>query len=247
MRKYVIIVVLGMVFLLSGCFLSQTGKSMIEIEQSENPMIWKEVYKVEATLWPLEGKVNKIEQDMNTIRNELATAKLSSIQANKGIEALQAEIEQIKSESIAKGKTSLEQPLNENTKEETEKTKVVREDKKAGTDIQSTINDIQYDKISDTHDRVLIYINSMNNPKLQTLRGENPRIVLDFLNSHYMDKKIYKIHTDGNFIKKIRIGAHKEPVPKVRVVFDMMPNKKYSVHQEFSKEDHVYSFDVKSP
>jgi len=61
--KYIIIVVLGMVFLLSGCSLFHPGKSLIEIEQYENPMIWKEVYKMEVTLWPLERKVNKIETE----------------------------------------------------------------------------------------------------------------------------------------------------------------------------------------
>ena len=124
-------------------------------------------------------------------------------------------------------------------------TKAVGESKKAGPDIQSTvINDIQYHKVSDTQDRVLIYVNTMNNPKLLRFKGEPPRIVLDFLNTRNIDKEKYDIKPDANFIKKILIRSYKTPVQKVRVFFDMMPNKTYSVVQKFSKKENRYSFDI---
>jgi hypothetical protein len=247
MCKYKLIFFLSMVFLLSGCSLFHTSKSLIEIEQNENPMIWKEVYKIEVALWPLEKKVNKMDKDMDSIKDELAKTKLSSIQANKDIESLQAEIQQMKSEFIKKGNTAVELPIINNKKETqpTEQTNVVKVNKKADLGIQSVIlHDIQYYKVSDTQDKVLVYVSAMNNPKLQMLVGKNPRIVLDFLNSRNIDKKKYEINTDGNFIKRIRIGSHKEPVQKVRVVFDMMPNKKYSVDQKFSKKENMYSFEI---
>ncbi len=107
MRKYIIIVVIGMFFLVPGCSLSHySGKSPIEIEQKENPMIWKEVYQILVTLGPLEQKVKGMEKKIDEMRDELATTKLASIQANKDIESLQAEIQQIKSESIRREKTS---------------------------------------------------------------------------------------------------------------------------------------------
>jgi TolA-binding protein len=265
MRKYIIVIVICMFFLLSGCPLSHYsgGKSPIEIEQYENPMIWKEVLQIQVTLWPLEKKVNEmqknvnemqknvneIQKNVNEMRDELATTKLSSIQANKNIESLQAEIQQIKSESIRKEKTSVELPIGINDKKEMLKIvtpKVTGESKKTGPDIQSIIiTDIQYYKVTDTQDRVLIYVNAMNNPKLQTLKGENPRIVLDFLNTRNIEKEKYEINTDGNFIKRIRISSYKEPMQKVRVVFDMIPNKKYSLDQKFSKKENIYSFDIK--
>jgi outer membrane murein-binding lipoprotein Lpp len=253
-----------MLYLLSGCSLSHyyDGKTPIEIEQYKNPLIWREVLEIQNTLWPVEKKVNKIEKNLNELekkvneleknvnemRDELATTKLSSIQANKNIESLQAEIQQIKSESIRKDKTSVELHTEKMSKQDILKkgtTKVTRESKKVGPDIQSIIiNDIQYYKVSDTQDKVLIYVNAINNPKLQTLRGENPRIILDFLNTRNIDKENFEINTDGNFIKRIRIRSYKEPMQKVRVVFDMMPNKKYSVDQKFSKKENVYSFDI---
>jgi TolA-binding protein len=266
MRKYIIIVVISVVFLLSGCSLSRYhgGKSQIEIEQDENPMIWKQVLQIQATLWPLEKTVNELEKKVNKMdknvnemdktvnemRDELATTKLSSIQANKSIESLQAELQHIKSESIQKEKTPVELPIGIKKKIEmlkTGTTKVAGESKKAGPDIKSIIiNDIKYYKVSDTQDKVLIYVNAMNNPKLQTLNGESPRIVLDFLNTRNIEKEKYEINTDGNFIKRIRISSYKEPLQKVRVVLDMMPNKKYSVDQEFSKKENIYSFDIKA-
>ena len=219
------------------------------IEQYYNHMILKEVLQVQVTLRPLEKKVNEMEKNVNEIRDELATTKLSSIQANRNIESLQAEIQQRKSESSRKDKTSAELPIVKKNKKEILKmgtTKVAEESKKVGPDIQLTINDIQYFKVSDTQDTVLIYVNAVNNPKLQMLRGETPRIVLDFLNTRNIDKEKDEINTDGNFIKRIRIRWYKEPMQKVRVVFDMTPNKKYSVDQKFSKGENIYSFDIKA-
>jgi hypothetical protein len=237
MRKYLISLAIGMVFLLSGCSLPHySGKSPIEIEQNEHPAIWKELYQIQVTLWPLEKKVNELEKKVNELRDELATAKLSSIQVNKNIESLQAEIQQMKNESLRKEKTSVDtiRPAPS-------------ESKKAGPDIQSIIiNDIQYHKVSDTQDKVLIYVNAMNNPKLQTVKGGTPRIILDFLHTRNIDKQNYDITTDGNFIKRIRIRSYKDPVQKVRVIFDIMPNKQYSVDQKFSKKEKTYSFDIKA-
>lgn len=264
MRKYTIILVMGIGFLLSGCSLSHYygGKTPIELEQYENPMIWKEVLQIQVTLWPLEKKVNKIEKNMNEMekrqaeleknlsemRDQLATTKLLSIQALKNIESLQAEIQQIKSESIRKEKTSVELPIAAKNKKEIiriEPAKAAGERKTAAPDIPSfIINDIQYFKLSETQDRVLISLNAMNNPKIQTLRGENPRLVLDFLNTRNIDKEKYEINTEGNFIKRIRIRSYKDPIQKVRIVFDMMPDKKYSVDQQFSKKENVYSFHI---
>jgi hypothetical protein len=73
MRKYIIIAVMGMVYLLSGCSLFNyyDGKSPIEIEQYENPLIWREVLQVQNTLWPLDKKANKIEKNVNEIEKNV--------------------------------------------------------------------------------------------------------------------------------------------------------------------------------
>ena len=266
MRKYIIIIVIGIVFLLSGCslFNYSDGNSPIEIEQNKNPLIWREVLQIQNTLWPLEKKVNVIEKNLDDMKktvngleknvtemkDELATTKLSSIQSNKDIESLRSEIQQIKNESIRQEKTSIELPIEKKNKKEMLKmgtTQGAVETKKAVPDSQSIIiKDIQYYKVSDTQDRVLIYVNAMNNPKLLMLKGEPPRIVVDFVNTHHIDKERFDIKTDGNLIKRILIRSYKIPVQKVRVFFDMMPDKKYSVNQKFSKKENIYSFDIKA-
>lgn len=258
-----------MFFLWSGCSLS--NKSQIEIEQDENPMIWKQVLQIQTILWPLERKVNELdkkvneieknlnkrvtnanemEKNLNEMRNELATTKLSSIQAHKNIESLQAELQQIRTDPIQKKKSPVESPVGMKKKKEMLKMQATEDagkNKKAGPDIQSIIiTDIKYFKISETQDNVLIYVNAMNDPKLQALNGENPRIVLDFLNTRNIVKENYEINTGGNFIKRIRIRTSKEPRQKVRVVFDMIPNKKYSFHQKLSKNENLYTFEIKA-
>lgn len=253
-----IIIAIGMFFFLSGCspFNYYGGKSPIEIEQHENPEVWKQVYKTQATLWPLEKKVIELEKKVdetektaNKMRDELATAKLLSIQANKNIESLQAVIQQLKSEAMRKEKTAADMIRPAETKQETQKvvtTRVAGEGKKAGPDINSTIiNDIKYNKV-DTQDQVLIYVTAMNNPQLQTLGGATPRIVLDFFNTRNAGKEQYEILADGNFIKRIRVRSYQELRRKVRVVFDMMPNKKYSLERKFSIKENIYSFNLKA-
>jgi len=252
-----ILLVIGTLF--SGCSLFHYygGKSPIEIEQQENPEIWKQVYRIQAVLWPLEKRVleiekktNELEKIQNKMRDELGATKLSSIQANKNNEFLHAEIMQIKSESVGKENNPAEMIRSAEIKSEkemqkTRTTKVTNESKKVGPDIQLIlIHDIKYYKISETQDRVLVYVNAMNNPQLQTLLGANPRLVLDFLNTRNRDKEKYEIKTDGNFIKRIRIRSYQEPLQKVRVVFDMMPNKKYSIERTFAKKENIYAFDL---
>jgi uncharacterized small protein (DUF1192 family) len=273
MRKCTTIVAIGMTLLLSGCSLSRyyDGKTPIELEQYENPMIWQEVLKMQVALWPMEKKVNQIENNLNELKrrldelektvnglkkhvdemkDELATTQLSSIQANQNIASLQAEIQQIKSDFSKKEKTAIELPIGERDKMEIpgmRKTSAAGEGKKDGPDIQPAIlTDIQYSKVSDTLDRVLIYMSASNNPKFQTLGGENPRIILDFLNARNIEKEKYEISTDGNFIRRIRVRSYKEPLRKVRVVFDMIPGRKYSIDRKFSKEENLYSFDIKA-
>jgi hypothetical protein len=258
-----IFLVIGLVYVFSGCSLSHFGgKSPIESEQSENPETWKEVYKMQATLWPLEmNKIDKtvseIEKIVNGMRDELATTKLSSIQANKDLESLQAEIQQRKSETISKEKTSVDIIRPVDIKVDIKKknkempkvgtTSLAQESKHVSQDLKSKIiNDIQYHKVSETQDKVVIYVNAMNNPKLQRLVGANPRLVLDFFNARNMDKEKYEIKADGNFIKRIRIRSYQEPMQKVRVVFDMAPKKKYSLERKFSKKENIYSFDIKA-
>jgi hypothetical protein len=266
MRK---ITALSMVFLLFGCSLSHyAAKSPLEIEQYENPMIWNEIYRIQVALWPLEKKVNEMS-------DELATIKLSSIQANKNIESLQVEIQQMKSAFIKKekifvdairpapemqqeGSKSIEGYVKRKADElqgaikkksempKTGTTQMAGGTKKTGPDMPSLIiKDIQYYKVSDTQDKVLIYVNAMGNPRLQTLRGDAPRVVVDFLNTRHDGRENYEMNTDGNFIKRIRIRSYKEPLQKVRVIFDMAPNKQYSVDHKFSKKENLHSFDIK--
>lgn len=270
MRKHILIAI-GVGILLSGCFLTKNyGKNQIEIEQNENPMIWKQVLQMQLTLWPLERKVNELEKrvieieknfnktaktvnelEKNTadMKDELATTKLSSIQAHKSIESLQAEIQQLRNESIKKGKPSVELPTGVKKKKEgpdPRTAKVAGGKNETGPDSPSMmITQIKYSKVTDTQDHVLIYVNAMNHPKRQTLIGDNPRIVLDFLKARHLEKENDEINVEGNFIRRIRIRTYPEPQQKVRVIFDMIPNKKYSIHQNFLKNENIYSFDIK--
>jgi hypothetical protein len=66
-------------------------------------------------------------------------------------------------------------------------------------------------------------------------------VVCDFYNVSIADSIDSIIPVNGKLIRKIRIGIHKGPRPKVRVVVDLDPDKKYSVEQVFFKQSNRYS------
>ncbi len=70
-------------------------------------------------------------------------------------------------------------------------------------------------------------------PRVFELIGEKPRIVFDFIEAGYPAKKKRAIRVGGKLIKKIRVGMHREPVAKTRVVIDLASSKEYVVEKEF--------------
>jgi len=87
-------------------------------------------------------------------------------------------------------------------------------------------------------------LNGFYPPELFALKGENPRIVCDFLNTElgYMPNRL--IDTKGIFIQSIRVGVHSSPNPKTRVVLDLVPNQDYDVLQNFFQEESAFLITV---
>lgn len=63
------------------------------------------------------------------------------------------------------------------------------------------------------------------------LQGERPRLVIDFPDSIYRKKNLIPL-PDGELAENIRIGLHKEPKSKTRVVIDL--SKTYAVEYKHS-------------
>jgi hypothetical protein len=248
MRKDKITLICSMVFFLSGCSLSHWDgkKSPRELEQEDNPFTWNEIYKVETTLWPLERKVVEMENKVNAMRKELAVIRELPLPSNQKIEPLQTDIKRINNESgrMEKPSADLIGAAPEIKKQVIVPVPALAESKKASPNIQSImITNIQFQKV-DTQDKVLVHLTATNNPKIQRLVNP-PRIVLDFLNTRNTGKDVFEINADGTFIKRIRVRSYQEPVEKVRLVLDMIPNMKYVIDKKSSPKENTYSIAIK--
>jgi quercetin dioxygenase-like cupin family protein len=57
-------------------------------------------------------------------------------------------------------------------------------------------------------------------------------------------KKTFSVTTD--VVKGIRVGVHKDPKPKVRVVLDLNPGHNYEVEQFFFEKENYYALRISS-
>jgi len=98
------------------------------------------------------------------------------------------------------------------------------------------LKNISFKTISDFEEQIIFQIDATEVPSFFAIKGDNPRVVFDFPNTTIGKDIKTKIETNGKYVKRIRVGLHKGPEQKVRVVFDMNPNEKINVKKIFNKD-----------
>ena len=79
---------------------------------------------------------------------------------------------------------------------------------------------------ADSSESLFFKLNSVLIPKIFKIKGEKPRLVIDFFDTA-ASPSVKKIDDPGGqLIKSVRIGAHREP-PKTRVVVDLKTDQEY--------------------
>lgn len=73
-------------------------------------------------------------------------------------------------------------------------------------------------------------------PRVFTINGDHPRLVLDFPDTVYKGKSSITLDA-GSLATTIRSGWHTKPKPKTRIVIDMQPGQKFNYEQDYSAED----------
>jgi len=102
---------------------------------------------------------------------------------------------------------------------------------------EPTLEDIHFESVSDTKEQVIFKLSGDPVPVIFAIKGENPRIVFDFPNTSPAITINTNIDVDGHYVKKIRVGFHKDEEPKTRVVFDLYPEKLVDIDKVFHQED----------
>jgi AMIN domain len=84
----------------------------------------------------------------------------------------------------------------------------------------ATIETISHSLSGDGKERVTFTLNEPLAPKIFTIKGDNPRLVVDFPATTYKGKGIVT-PPEGKLATNIRIGVHQDPEQKVRVAIDL--------------------------
>jgi hypothetical protein len=81
-------------------------------------------------------------------------------------------------------------------------------------------------------------------PETFVLKGDQPRVVCDFMNTRILGSVGNRIESGGALIKDIRIAPYGGGAPRVRVVLDLTPGHNYVVDQTFYKKENRYTVTV---
>ena len=105
------------------------------------------------------------------------------------------------------------------------------------TATQKVIEDINFESPGNGEERIVFKLNGTYIPKIFTLQGKQPRVVFDFQDTTTAKMINNIINTNGELIKRIRVGIHKGDNPKTRVVLDLRPNKNINIQQDFDNKE----------
>ena len=83
---------------------------------------------------------------------------------------------------------------------------------------QKMLEDISFESSGNGEERIIFKLNGTYIPKIFTLQGKQPRVVFDFQDTAAAKIINNIINTNGELIKRIRVGIHKGDDPKTRVV-----------------------------
>lgn len=72
------------------------------------------------------------------------------------------------------------------------------------------------------------------------IKTKKPRVVVDFNGASGVKSLPSLIRPESPLAKTIRIGVHKSPAAKVRLVIDLVPGRLYTVKQWFRKDINRY-------
>ncbi|WP_306547377.1 AMIN domain-containing protein [Desulfobulbus sp.] len=95
---------------------------------------------------------------------------------------------------------------------------------------------LKYTAVSSGAEEVTLQLNGSYSPKIFTLKGESPRVILDFADMTHSREIKSITTTNGSIIKRVRVGMHADDSPKTRVVFDLATLKNVDYTQSFDEK-----------
>jgi hypothetical protein len=87
---------------------------------------------------------------------------------------------------------------------------------------------------------VFVQLNGFFAAKCFTISGTPLRLVCDFAGADLAKSVRRKIDVRSDIVLRIRVGLHREPKKKVRIVLELDPARDYVIDQLFVKKDNQY-------
>ncbi len=109
----------------------------------------------------------------------------------------------------------------------------------AGSNPTAEIRDIQVERTADG-EKVIFVLTDFHSPQTLFLEKGTPKVVCDFPNTRLGKGMPTRLSVNGRFVKEIRVGLHKGIHPKLRVVSDLLPGRKYDVEHISLKNENRY-------
>lgn len=108
------------------------------------------------------------------------------------------------------------------------------------------IKAIQIDLTSRDAEKVIFVLNGFHPPQTFLLENETPpKAVCDFFDTRLAKEADRHVRVNGNFIQGLRIGIHSGAEAKLRVVLDLVPDRKYELEPVFLRQEYQYVLTVK--
>ena len=101
------------------------------------------------------------------------------------------------------------------------------------------LKDIRFEKASTQEEMIHITVRDFSPPELFAIEGDKPRVICDFLGTGLAGTVKTQHTVDGNYIKRIRVGMHRDPA-KTRVVLDLAPEHDYDVRQMYVQDQEIF-------
>jgi len=108
------------------------------------------------------------------------------------------------------------------------------------------IESILYNSETDKGESVAIKLSGHRTPKIFRIKGDNPRLVIDFPQALYKGKSVIPL-PESTLANGIRIGVHKTPALKTRVVIDLSSGHKSTYEKSFSDQSNTLTLTLSSP
>ncbi len=108
----------------------------------------------------------------------------------------------------------------------------------------SLLENIQLDSSSSHEDRITFYLTGNYVPTMFTIMDEKPRVVIDFPDTAPGSQVSNTINVRATYVDKIRVGMHKEPKQKTRVVLDLFSAIKLDIKKEFDEQAKTFTITI---